>query len=88
MKTCKNCSTANEVKAVRCVACNMENNFSLHAAMPIDPKPAPEPELLQCINCGNHESAEVSHCTQCKFPLALVTPKPISKIASINRKVG
>lgn len=88
MKTCKNCGTANEITAVHCTSCKMENQFSLHAAMPIDPQPEPELAHLQCINCGSHESAEVLHCTQCKFPLALVTPKPISKLATLNRKVG
>lgn len=88
MKTCKNCSTINPVSAVKCITCKIENHFTLHAAPREEVVEVKEIVTLQCINCGSHESAEVIQCTQCKFPLSLVSAKPISKLAQINRKVG
>ena len=65
----------------------MENHFTLHAVAP-EVIPEPEHVTLQCVNCGSQESSEVVQCTQCHFPLALVSVKPISKLAQLNRKVG
>ncbi len=89
MKTCNNCNTVNEVHLSRCVTCNMEGNFTLHAvateALPIVEE---EADKLHCSNCGSKESVELSKCSQCRFPLTLVSAKPISKLAHLNRKVG
>ena len=89
MKTCKNCNTLNELHTTRCISCNMENYFSLHASVE-EPATVEIPKVsIQCQNCGEHQLAEETHCTSCRFPLAEVKVKTISSLsAKLGRKVS
>ena len=89
MKTCKNCSTENVVTAVKCVACNMENNFNLHAAVLEEEIIEEEKATVQCLNCGDHQSTQELQCTTCRFPLAEVKVRTVTSLsAKLGKRVG
>ena len=88
MKTCNNCSTINEATALKCVACNMHDNFTPMHGMTVE-EPVTETANLQCANCGSFHPGEGAHCVHCRFPLdrVQVTSFPGKKL-QLFRKVG
>ncbi len=89
MKTCKNCSTVNEVAAIKCCACNMENKFTLHAAVIEEEIVQEEKTTVQCLNCGDLQSAQELQCTACRFPLAEVKVRIVTSLsAKLGKRVG
>ena len=89
MKTCKNCSTVNEVSAIKCTACNMENHFTLHAAVVEEEIIEEKKAVVQCLNCGTHQSAQDLQCSTCRFPLAEVKVRTVTSLsAKLGKRVG
>jgi len=82
MKTCKNCGTENQVHQVKCISCNMENLFTLHAAVIEEVIEPEKKEIIQCLNCGDRQSVLETHCTACRFPLAEVKVKTIDALSA------
>ena len=88
MKTCKNCGTINQVTAVKCGACNMEGNFTLHSTPNAEVVETKEYDTVECTNCGSHQSVQAVKCTQCRIPLTTTTAKPITTLTNLNKKVS
>ena len=87
MKVCNNCSTTNNLPAVKCIACNMHGNFTLlEGSKEI---PAPILNEVSCMNCGNHHSGAETHCHHCRFPISQGHVRSFSnRTVQLIRKVG
>lgn len=87
MKICNNCSTTNDMSALKCTACNMWGHFTPLGAR--EEMLVMESHNVQCGNCGNNSPGDGKHCMHCRFPMSQEKLKPIqvSKL-QLYRKVG
>ncbi|MFT5165815.1 MAG: ribosomal protein L37E [Saprospiraceae bacterium] len=67
----------------------MENHFTLHAAVLKEEIVQEVKATVQCLNCGDHQSAQELQCTACRFPLAEVKVRTVTSLsAKLGKRVG
>ncbi len=69
MKICNNCNGENHVEVIKCIHCQMTNDFRPKGEDLLENAHQSDEQDQQCMNCGHSKPGDGPKCMHCHFPL-------------------